>query len=177
MKMSSSSDGRCFPTTASSSAVLMDNDGFCCHQRHPRTRRANSSSRQRMMLPVLLLIMVMGCVPTRFSYAWTLTKSSSVVSRMVAHHSPFLSSSTPRRGTRTSLFRRTTTATTNVYDRRSSREGPSSPLFLSGDASDNDDEWHPHDPAHTTPQLLAGIWWQIAQGTTMVKGVSPYKKG
>jgi hypothetical protein len=37
-----------------------------------------------------------------------------------------------------------------------------------------DDEWHPHDPAETTPQLLAGIWLQIAHGTTMVKGVSAY---
>jgi hypothetical protein len=35
-----------------------------------------------------------------------------------------------------------------------------------------DDEWHPHDPAYTTPQLLSGIWGQIARGTTMVKGVS-----
>ena len=33
-----------------------------------------------------------------------------------------------------------------------------------------DDEWHPRDPAHTTPQLLAGIWYQIAQGATMSKG-------
>jgi hypothetical protein len=35
-----------------------------------------------------------------------------------------------------------------------------------------DDEWHPHDPASTTPQLLAGIWHQIAQCATMAKGVS-----
>jgi hypothetical protein len=35
-----------------------------------------------------------------------------------------------------------------------------------------DDEWHPHDPAETTPQLLASIWCQISHGTTMVKGVS-----
>lgn len=34
-----------------------------------------------------------------------------------------------------------------------------------------DDEWHPHDPAHTTPQLLEGLWFQIAQGKDMVKGV------
>lgn len=33
------------------------------------------------------------------------------------------------------------------------------------------EEWHPHDPAYTTPQLLAGIWFQIAQAKTMVKGV------
>lgn len=35
-----------------------------------------------------------------------------------------------------------------------------------------DDEWHPRDPAFTTPQLLLGIWQQIAQATTMAKGVS-----
>jgi hypothetical protein len=35
-----------------------------------------------------------------------------------------------------------------------------------------DDEWHPHDPAETTPQLLASIWDQIANGLSMVKGVS-----
>lgn len=35
-----------------------------------------------------------------------------------------------------------------------------------------DDEWHPHDPAHSTPQLLAGLWTQIANGLTLVKGES-----
>jgi hypothetical protein len=35
-----------------------------------------------------------------------------------------------------------------------------------------DDEWHPHDPAETTPQLLSSIWAQISNGITMVKGVS-----
>jgi hypothetical protein len=38
--------------------------------------------------------------------------------------------------------------------------------------AETDDEWHPHDTAETTTQLLAGIWWQIAQAGTMVKGVS-----
>lgn len=33
-----------------------------------------------------------------------------------------------------------------------------------------DDEWHPRDPAYTTPQLLSGIWHMIAQGSSMVKG-------
>lgn len=36
----------------------------------------------------------------------------------------------------------------------------------------SDDEWHPRDPAFTTPQLLVGIWQQIAQATSMAKGVS-----
>jgi hypothetical protein len=36
----------------------------------------------------------------------------------------------------------------------------------------SDDEWHPRDPAHTTPQLLAGLWHQIAQVGSLVKGVS-----
>jgi len=35
-----------------------------------------------------------------------------------------------------------------------------------------DDEWHPHDPAWSTPQLLKGIWSQIAQAKDMVRGVS-----
>lgn len=39
-------------------------------------------------------------------------------------------------------------------------------------ASHSDDEWHPHDPAWTTPQLLEGIWSQIAQAKDMVRGVS-----
>ena len=34
------------------------------------------------------------------------------------------------------------------------------------------DEFYPHDPAETTPQLLKSIWHQIAQGNSMVKGVS-----
>lgn len=40
----------------------------------------------------------------------------------------------------------------------------------------SDDEWHPHDPAYTTAQLMAGIWHQIAQASSMVKGVSPRLK-
>jgi hypothetical protein len=39
------------------------------------------------------------------------------------------------------------------------------------DPSSTDDEWHPRDPAHTTPQLLAGVWHQIAQVGSLVKGV------
>ena len=37
--------------------------------------------------------------------------------------------------------------------------------------SHQDDEWHPHDPAWTTAQLLQGLWSQIAQAKDMVKGV------
>jgi len=36
------------------------------------------------------------------------------------------------------------------------------------------DEWHPHDPAESTPQLLAGLWHQIAQANTMIKGVRSF---
>lgn len=36
----------------------------------------------------------------------------------------------------------------------------------------SDDEWHPRDPAFTTPQLLSGVWHQIAQAGTLSKGVS-----
>lgn len=34
----------------------------------------------------------------------------------------------------------------------------------------SDDEWHPHDPASTTAQFLAGVWDQIAHGKDMTKG-------
>ena len=37
--------------------------------------------------------------------------------------------------------------------------------------TDDGEEWHPHDPAWTTPRLLQGIWDQIAHANTMVKGV------
>jgi hypothetical protein len=37
--------------------------------------------------------------------------------------------------------------------------------------NDDDDEWHPNDPAWTTPQLLEGIWSQIAQGKNMIRNV------
>ena len=37
--------------------------------------------------------------------------------------------------------------------------------------SSSDDEWHPNDPAWTTPQLLEGIWGQIAQAKNMVRNV------
>ena len=35
----------------------------------------------------------------------------------------------------------------------------------------SDDEWHPRDPAKTTPQLLSGLWHQITQAGSMAKGV------
>jgi hypothetical protein len=38
--------------------------------------------------------------------------------------------------------------------------------------AETDDEWHPHDPADTIPQLLAALWNQIAQAGGMVQGVS-----
>lgn len=40
------------------------------------------------------------------------------------------------------------------------------------DETNQDDEWHPHDAASTTPQLLSGIWFMISQGNSMVKGES-----
>jgi hypothetical protein len=52
----------------------------------------------------------------------------------------------------------------------SSRTG----LFLSNtndeQDAEEDEEWHPRDPAHTTPQLLAGIWHQISEASGMPKG-------
>ena len=35
----------------------------------------------------------------------------------------------------------------------------------------SDNEWHPRDPARTTPQLLVALWHQITQAGRMVKGV------
>lgn len=37
---------------------------------------------------------------------------------------------------------------------------------------DEDEEWHPRDPASTTPQLLKAIWLQIAAGCKLSKGDS-----
>jgi hypothetical protein len=37
---------------------------------------------------------------------------------------------------------------------------------------EEEEEWHPRDPALTIPQLLEGIWFQISQGKNMVKGDS-----
>jgi hypothetical protein len=42
---------------------------------------------------------------------------------------------------------------------------------LSPDSFYSDDEWHPNDPAYTTPQLLVGIWDQIAMAKTLTKDV------
>jgi hypothetical protein len=47
------------------------------------------------------------------------------------------------------------------------------PMVMNIDAAafHTDNEWHPHDPATTTPQLLASLWSQIASSTSsMVKG-------
>lgn len=35
----------------------------------------------------------------------------------------------------------------------------------------SDNEWHPRDPARTTPQLLVALWHQITQAGRMGKGV------
>lgn len=44
---------------------------------------------------------------------------------------------------------------------------------LQSTRSNNDEEFHPSDPASTTPQLLSSLWLQIAQGcTNLAKGVS-----
>jgi len=37
---------------------------------------------------------------------------------------------------------------------------------------EEEEEWHPRDPAETTPQLLSGLWFQIAQAGGMSKGES-----
>jgi len=42
---------------------------------------------------------------------------------------------------------------------------------LDPDSYEMDDEWHPRDPAYTTPQLLCGLWHQIAAAGSMSKGV------
>lgn len=47
-------------------------------------------------------------------------------------------------------------------------------LLYSSTRSEEDEEWHPRDPAHTTPQLLAALWHQIAEAGNLVRGVSVY---
>jgi hypothetical protein len=37
-------------------------------------------------------------------------------------------------------------------------------------AAEEEEEWHPRDPASTTSQLLAGIWHQISEATGMNRG-------
>ena len=59
---------------------------------------------------------------------------------------------------------------------RSARQPGLQSLFVTSDSSGDegvysDEEWHPRDPAFTTPQLLAGLWHQIAQSGTMSRGV------
>jgi hypothetical protein len=44
-------------------------------------------------------------------------------------------------------------------------------LHMLSPSIDTEEEWHPHDPAWTTPQLLEGIWSQIAQAKNMVRNV------
>lgn len=39
-----------------------------------------------------------------------------------------------------------------------------------GSAYFSDEEWHPRDPASTTPQLLAGLWHQISHAGSLTKG-------
>jgi hypothetical protein len=62
--------------------------------------------------------------------------------------------------------------TTTVSTSRSPSQLASSTTGGSNAGFYTDDEWHPHDPAETTPQLLASIWCQISNGISMVKGVS-----
>ena len=38
-------------------------------------------------------------------------------------------------------------------------------------AEHHEEDWHPEDPARTTPQFLCALWHMIAQGSNMVKGV------
>ena len=44
-------------------------------------------------------------------------------------------------------------------------------LHMLSPSVEEEEEWHPHDPAWTTPQLLEGIWSQIAQAKNMVRNV------
>ena len=53
----------------------------------------------------------------------------------------------------------------------SSSSSSSSSLHMLSPSSQDDEEWHPNDPAWTTPQLLEGIWSQIAQAKNMVRNV------
>mmetsp|Transcript_11287 Transcript_11287/g.15632 ORF Transcript_11287/g.15632 Transcript_11287/m.15632 type:complete len:603 (-) Transcript_11287:299-2107(-) len=52
-----------------------------------------------------------------------------------------------------------------------SRRNSPTPLRMS-DEAEEEEEWHPRDPAKTTPQLLASIWNLIGRGKDMVRGES-----
>jgi hypothetical protein len=58
---------------------------------------------------------------------------------------------------------RTTTSLRDINERMAEQMGV--PEVYS------DNEWHPRDPAQTTPQLLAALWHQITHAGSMSKGV------
>ena len=50
-------------------------------------------------------------------------------------------------------------------------------LYSTTKKEDEGEEWHPRDPASTTPQLLSSLWLQIAQGCkNLSKGVRFFVK-
>lgn len=67
--------------------------------------------------------------------------------------------------------RTVTLETCNVHHLQSFMPPQSSTRLCASDEEDEDDnDFHPRDEAENTPQLLQGIWDQIARGNTMVKG-------
>ena len=79
-------------------------------------------------------------------------------------------------------LQRSTTGTTSLVDgytdtfihsrssvsmRLQSQEQQSS--FDGTSAADDDEEFHPSDPARTTPQFLSGLWQLIARGNNLVR--------
>jgi hypothetical protein len=71
--------------------------------------------------------------------------------------------------------RKLSTSSSYYYDLKINvKQQSKSFLFSTLDPSSffTDEEWHPNDPAYTTPQLLVGIWDQIAMAKTLTKGVS-----
>ena len=66
------------------------------------------------------------------------------------------------------------TASFVSHSTKGSRLSPTSSASTSLSSSGKDDEeWHPRDPAKTTPQLLSSLWLQVAQGCkSLSKGVS-----
>lgn len=61
----------------------------------------------------------------------------------------------------------------NINNSKIQQRHESSRLFSTSSSGKEEEEWHPRDPAKTTPQLLSSLWSQIAQGCkNLSKGVS-----
>jgi hypothetical protein len=116
----------------------------------------------QLLLSLLLYSQVMMLYLASFTTSYTLNQISTT-KRWCAHDNQ-----PPRR---TLWRRRTNRMSAFCLAAASSADAAASDGSHDHSSSNKNDEWHPHDPAWTTPQLLEGIWSQIAQAKNMVRGV------